>query len=248
MDSAAIWVLSGLAIIIILSACFNYTNLSIARSMRRSREVGIRKVIGASKSHVLGQFITESVIISLLALTFSFFIFLVLRPQFLSLHSFLENLTTLELSPEIIISFIGLAIVVGIVAGIIPAFFFSRVNATRVLKDASSLQLFRHVNMRKALIVVQYVFSLIFITTTTIGYKQYKSFLTFDLGFSTENILNINVQGNKADLLKKELSELPEVSGISQSLIVMSLGNIYGGQLKYKKMDDSSQRLVKHYR
>ncbi|MBA4053636.1 MAG: hypothetical protein C0490_02890 [Marivirga sp.] len=240
VNSIAIWVLSGLAIVIILSACFNYTNLSIARSLRRSREVGIRKVIGAFKSHVLGQFITESVIISLLALTLSFLLFLILRPQFLSLHSFLDNLTTLELSPRIIFGFIALAIFVGVAAGILPALFYSRINAMRVLKDASSLQLFRHVNMRKALIVVQYVFSLIFITTTTIGYKQYKSFITFDLGFSTANILNINLQGNKAELLKKELAELKEVEGMSQSLIVMSLGSIYGGQMKYKKMDDST--------
>ncbi len=239
VNSLAIWILGGLAFVIILSACFNYTNLSIARSLRRSREIGIRKVIGAFKSHVFGQFITESVLISMLALTFSFVLFLLLRPHFLSLHPFLQNLLSLSLSPGIIISFIVLAFVVGVTAGILPALFFSRINAIGVLKGSSSLQLFRHVNMRKALIVVQYIFSLIFITTTIIGYKQYKSMLTFDLGFTTENILNINLQGNKADLLKKELLELPEVSEVSQSLIVMSLGNIFSGQMKYKKMDDS---------
>ncbi|HKZ37712.1 MAG TPA: FtsX-like permease family protein, partial [Chryseolinea sp.] len=239
VNSLAIWILGGLAFVVILSACFNYTNLSIARSLRRSREIGIRKVIGAFKSHVLGQFITESVLISMLALIFSFLLFLLLRPHFLSLHPFLQNLISLSLSPRIIISFIVLAFVVGITAGILPALFFSRINAIGVLKGSSSLQVFRHVNMRKGLIVVQYIFSLIFITTTIIGYKQYKSMLTFDLGFTTENILNINLQGNKADLLKKELLELPEVSDVSQSLIVMSLGNIYSGQMKYKKMDDS---------
>ncbi len=240
VNRIALWVLSALASIIILSACFNYTNLSIARSLRRSREVGIRKVMGAFRSHVMGQFITESVIIALLALTFSFILFLLLRPQFLSLHSYLNNLTSLELSPRIVLCFVALALVVGVLAGIAPAFFFSRINAIRVLKDTSSLQLFRHVSIRKALIVVQYVFSLVFITTTTIGYRQYRSFITFDLGFSTHNIVNINLQGNKGDLLKKELSSLKEVDGIAQSMIVMSLGNIYGSQMKYKKMDDSS--------
>jgi putative ABC transport system permease protein len=240
VNPLAIWILSGLAIVIILSACFNYTNLSIARSMRRSREVGIRKVIGASKHHVLGQFVTESVIISLMALAIAFIMFLLLRTQFRSLHSFLESLVTLELSPRIIIAFILLAMGVGVAAGILPALFFSQINASRVLKDVSSLQVFRHVNMRKALIVVQYVFSLIFISTTTIGYKQYKSFITFDLGFSTANIVNINLQGNKADVFKKEVLELKEVDGISQSLIVMSLGNIYGGKMKYSKTNDSA--------
>ncbi len=234
MNSTALWVLVGLAVIVMLSACFNYTNLSIARSLKRSREVGIRKVIGASKRHVMGQFIAESVIISLLALGFSFGLFFFLRPQFLSLDAYLGDLASLELSPRTILYFIALAVIVGVASGFLPASFFSRVNAIQVLKDATSLKLFRHVSMRKALIVVQYVFSLIFITTTIIGYNQYRNFITFDLGFTTENILNIRLQGNKGNLIIKELSELPTVSGISQSLIVTSLGSNYGMQMKYK--------------
>src|SRR5688500_7391632 len=101
LPNLAIWILIGLAVVVILSACFNYTNLSIARSLRRSREVGIRKVIGALKSNIRGQFISEAVIISFLALVFSFIIFLFLRKQFLSLDPFIENLVSLELSPTI---------------------------------------------------------------------------------------------------------------------------------------------------
>jgi ABC-type antimicrobial peptide transport system permease subunit len=88
MHVAAVWILGGLAFVVVLSACFNYTNLSVARSLRRSKEVGIRKVIGALKSQVLMQFIAESVIIALIALVFSFFIFLFLRGQFLGLSFF----------------------------------------------------------------------------------------------------------------------------------------------------------------
>lgn len=98
-NSIALWVLIGLALVILLSACFNYTNLSIARSLRRSREVGIRKVLGALRSQVLSQFITESVMLSLLSLLISFLLFLFLRGQFLSLDSFLSSRFLLELSP-----------------------------------------------------------------------------------------------------------------------------------------------------
>ena len=240
MNSAAIWILAGLAAVVILSACFNYTNLSVARAFRRSREVGIRKIIGAGKGHVVGQFLMESVIISLMALAVSFLLFLFLRTQFISLHSFLENLAVLKLTPGIVLSFIAFAIAVGITAGIIPALLFSRINPNKVLKDASTLKLFRHVNLRKGLIVVQYFFSLIFITSTVVGYKQYSSFLAFDLGFTTENILNINLQGNSASAVIKELKELPEVEAASQSLIVMSLGQIYGLSMKYEKTNDSA--------
>jgi putative ABC transport system permease protein len=238
-NNAARWVLAGLAFIVILSACFNYTNLSIARAFRRSKEVGIRKMIGAAKSQVLFQFITEAIVISLLALVFSFLLFLLLRTQFLSLTAQAADLFKLELSAGLIGCFVGMAILVGIISGILPALFFSRINAIQVLKNAS-LKLFYHVALRKVLIVVQYTFSLIFITTTIIGYNQYRSFLAYDLGFSTENILNIRLQGNSSKLLKNELAQLPVVQDISTSLIISSLGNLYGGSIKYKDPADSA--------
>jgi putative ABC transport system permease protein len=230
----ALWVLGGLAFIVILSACFNYTNLSIARSLRRSREVGIRKVVGAQKRQVVTQFITESVIISVLALAFSFILFLFLRTQLLSVHEFISSVFALELSPTVLLWFFTLAIVVGALAGFLPALFFSRIQAIQVLKDASSLKVFRHVSMRKALIAVQYTFSLIFITTTIIGYNQYRGFITYDLGYKTENIINIRLDGTNGAAVAKELSELPEVQGISRSILVTSVGSMYGTQLKYK--------------
>jgi putative ABC transport system permease protein len=238
---ALLFTLSGLALIIILSACFNYTNLSIARSIRRSREVGIRKVIGALRRQVIGQFIVESVIISLLSLCFAFLIFLVLRGQFLSFHQQLENAFSLALSPQLIALFVLLALAIGILAGSFPALFYSKINAVQVLKNASSLRVFRHLNLRKTLIVIQYTFSLIFITATVISYNQYKSFLRFDLGFTTTDVLNIRMQGNQDEVFVKQLSTLPAVKAISRSLLVSSLGSLYGANMKYKDPTDSAQ-------
>ena len=238
---AVAWVLAGLAFVVILSACFNYTNLSIARSLRRSKEVGIRKIVGALKGHVLGQFIVESVIIALLALVLSFLLFLVLREQFMSLDQFPENLVVLEISPKIVLYFIALAVLVGIAAGFLPALFFSRMKAIQVLKDASGLRIFRQVNLRKVLILIQYTFSLIFITATMIGYHQYKGFLALDLGFNTENILNIKMQGNRSELLKKELAEIPEIGMMARSNIITSLGSLTGTTMKYKDPRDSAR-------
>ena len=240
MNIVAVLTIAGLALIIILSACFNYTNLSIARSIRRSREVGIRKVVGALRTQVIGQFIAESVIISLFALCIGFFIFLLLRAQFLSFHPFIESIFSLQLSPRLVLYFILLAVGVGFIAGLLPAVFYSKINAVQVLKDSSSLKAFRHISLRKALIVIQYSFSLIFITATIIGYYQYKSFLKFDLGFTTQNILNIKMQGNKDELFTRELSTMSTVKGISKSLIVSSLGSVYGSTMKYKDPLDSS--------
>jgi putative ABC transport system permease protein len=229
-----VYIVAGLAFIVILSAGFNYTNLSIARSLRRSREVGIRKVIGALKSHVLGQFIAEAIMISLLALIFSIFLFLFIRPQFFEISPVLGQIVTLDLSPKLLGIFVIFAVMVGVGAGFLPALFFSRINAIQVLKDVTSMRVFRNVNMRKALIVVQYTFSLIFITATIIGYRQYKHALSFDLGFTTANVVNIQLQGNKAELLEKPLREFPEIEAISRSLMITSVGTEYGSQMKYK--------------
>lgn len=240
MPSIVLWIIGGLTMIVVFSACFNYTNLSIARSMRRFKEVGLRKVIGAGKSQVRLQFLAEAIIISLAALLFSFGMFLMLRPQFMNIAPELAAIVRLEITAPMVLGFIAFSMVVGIVAGLLPATFFAKVSIIHALRDVSSVKVFRRLNLRRALVVVQYTFTLIFITTTLIGYQQYKSMLAFDLGFSTENILNISLQGNKAEALVNQLKVLPEVEAVSQSVMVTSVGSQWGGRMKYKDPADSA--------
>ncbi len=124
MDSSHVWMIGVLSIIVILSACFNYTNLSIARSLRRSREVGIRKVVGALRIHVVSQFVVEAVIIALLALALSFGLFVLFKPFFLSLNGGYSEMLVLDVSAKVILYFILLAVVVGIAAGFLPGNIF----------------------------------------------------------------------------------------------------------------------------
>ncbi len=240
MDSTALWVILGLTCIVILSACFNYANLSMARALKRSREVGIRKVVGAKKIQVISQFLAESVMVSVFALAGSFGLFLLLKQQFIAIHPYIGRLVVLNLSPTLLVPFALLAVVIGIMAGVFPALFFSQIKVMQVLKGFPAFRAFRRVTVRKSLIVVQYAFSLMFITATIIGYHQYRSFLAFDLGFDTENVLNIDLQGNKAELLTQKLSALPAVSEISQSTLVISLGSTWSAHLKYQNPNDST--------
>jgi ABC-type antimicrobial peptide transport system permease subunit len=240
MSPTVLWILGGLALVVILSACFNYTNLSIARAMRRFKEIGIRKAIGAQKSQVWQQFLVESIMISLSALVLSFFIFLILRPQLINLAPEMQRMVKLELSLPMVIAFILFSITVGIIAGILPALFFSKVNAINALRNVSSVKGFKNLTFRRSLVIVQYTLTLIFITTTVVGYVQYKDILAFDLGYNTENILNIDMQGNTPDAFAKELSEIPEVKALSKSLIITSVGNAWGGFMKYKDSGDSA--------
>lgn len=240
MPGIVLWVIGGLALIVILSACFNYTNLSIARSMRRYKEVGLRKVIGAGKSQVRTQFLAESVIVSLVALLISFLIFIVLRPQFVTIAPQLLKMVRLEITLPMAVMFVVFSMAVGMIAGFLPAIFFAKVSIIHALKDVSSVKVFKGISFRKALVVVQYTLTLIFITSTFIGFIQYKKILTFDLGFNTENILNIDLQGNNPETLTDKLNALPEVSGISQSKLITSVGNAWGAFAKYKDSRDST--------
>lgn len=240
MPGVVLWIIGGLALVVILSACFNYTNLSIARSMRRFKEVGLRKVIGAGKSQVRMQFLAEAVIVSLLALFLSFGIFLMLRPQFISIAPELLKMVKLDITVSMALTFIAFSMVVGIVAGFLPAMFFAKVGVIHALRDMSSVKIFRGLSFRRALVVIQYTLTLTFITSTVIGYVQYKDILAFDLGFNTENILNISLQKNKPDALISKLKAMPEVTGVSQSRLLTSVGNAWGGSMKYKDLRDSA--------
>jgi ABC-type antimicrobial peptide transport system permease subunit len=214
--------------------------------MHRFKEVGIRKAIGAGRGEIRQQFLAEAIMISLAALLISYCLFLVLRPQLINLAPEMQRTVKLELTPAMVVAFIVFSVVVGVMAGLMPALFFSKVGAINALRNVPSVKIFKQTTLRRALVVMQYTFTLIFITTTAIGYVQYKNILAFDLGFNTENILNIHMQGNKPDALLKELSEVPEVTGLSRSLIITSVGNAWGGYMKYKDWRDSALVLTNH--
>ena len=271
LPPVVLWMLGGLALVVILSACFNYTNLSVARATRRFKEVGVRKAIGADKSQVWQQFLAEAVLISVAALLLSFFLFLVLRPQLINLAPEMQRTVKLDLTPTMVIAFIAFSVIVGVIAGFIPALFFSKVSAINALRNGPArnrtalyhtgapagagdagtpdrafrpVNIFKNLPLRQALVVIQYTFTLIFITTTAIGYVQYKNILAFDLGFNTENILNIDMQGNKPDVFLRELGEIPDVTALSRSVIVTSVGNAWGGYMKYNDSRDSDSALI----
>lgn len=232
MGGTLLWVFGGLAFVVILSAGLNYTNLSIARALRRTREVGVRKAIGAMRGHVMAQFLVEAVLISLCALSLAVVCFILVRPHFLTIEPDIQKMFTLQLSPAVLVMFFVFAVVVGLLAGLFPSLFFANVRALQVLKG-SSFHGSKKVTGRKVLMVVQYCISIILVCVSIGVYRQYIHYINYDLGFSTENILNLSLQGNSANVLKKELAELPEVKGMAQSMIVTSVGNYWGTNMRY---------------
>ncbi len=240
VDKAFLWFLGILALVVMLSACFNHTNLSIARALRRSKEVGVRKVVGASRGQVFTQFLVEAVIMALLALGFSFVLFLWIRPHFLNIEPAFFARISLHPTLSTYLYFVALAVSIGLASGFLPALFFSKISPAKVIKDISKLRLFRHVSLRKALITFQYVLSICFMVAISLVYHQYRYFLSYDLGFNTENILNIELQGNNYQLLKREFEQLSDVTDISASKLVPSVGDTYSTSVKLPGALDST--------
>ncbi|WP_286755549.1 ABC transporter permease [Roseivirga sp. UBA838] len=252
-----IWVFAGLAFVVILSAGFNYTNLSIARSLRRAKEVGVRKVVGAQRKQVFTQFIVEACLISLASLIMAYFIFFLIRPMFLNLNPEIQSTLRLEHEPIVLVYFIAFALLVGFFAGFLPSLFLSKLKAIQVLKSASGPKAFSKINLRKALIVIQFTLSLMFIISASISHRQFKYALNFNLGFDTENVLNIDLQNNDPQLTKAMFEQIPEVTDIAKSSHILSIGSRWANQVKsddgldsasvyYSSIDHRYIPLMKH--
>jgi ABC-type antimicrobial peptide transport system permease subunit len=213
-------ILGTVAMLIVLSACFNYTNLSIARAMKRAKEIGVRKMVGSSRKQIFNQFTVETVIVTLISVCFSALLFSVIKPAFLTNIPRIDLVMQPETPATLYIYFFGFALVVGLMAGLFPALFFSRIKPLIALRSGSSMQLFSRVNLRKALIVVQFTLSILFLITMNVVSKQYRYSMAYEMGFEKENILNIALQDNDPTQLITELNKIPEVTKISTSSVL----------------------------
>lgn len=232
--------LGFLAVVIMLSASLNYTNLSIARALTRAREIGVRKVTGARKGSIALQFISESVIVSLLAMALATGLLLAIRPAFKGLwvNQFLEF--ELPQSPAVYVQFILFALAIGVIAGLYPAFYLARYEPARVLKGLATGGTGR-MGLRKVLSVTQFVISLFFIVTSLLIFRQFNHFMEFDYGFSANNIANVSLQGADYQKTVNEFSRIPGVESIAGTDILPATGTNNGMQLRKTGSNDEHQ-------
>lgn len=221
-----LYFLMALGAVIMVSACFNYTNLSIARSLKRAREIGIRKVVGAKRRQIIAQFLTESVLISWLALFLAVGLLELLIWAFYQSETFLHQFIHLSKTPQIYLTFWGFSTVVGIIAGLLPALHLSAFQPIQVLQKLSNIKLFSHVGMRKALIVIQFSFSIIFVMGTLILVLQQRHLSSIDLGIRTENIVNVSLQGMDYNLFVQEASKIKGIDAIAGSQLIPASGTM----------------------
>jgi putative ABC transport system permease protein len=193
MPKIILIILSVLCLVVMLSACLNYTNLSIARLLARTKEVGIRKVSGATRRQIFVQFITEAVLVSLLSLLFSFVLLIGFQHLFTGLWLNKVLGITFQYTPQILLTFLGFSALVGFIAGLLPSIYISLFNPVNMLRGAASFRIMKRLTIRKVLLVVQLCVSLIFIISTSLIYLQGNRVMNFDYGFNKENVVDIKL-------------------------------------------------------
>ncbi|MFD2933671.1 ABC transporter permease [Spirosoma flavum] len=207
---------SLVAVFILLIACINFMNLATARSAKRAKEVGVRKVVGAIRAVLVGQFLGEAMLLTVFSVMLSVLFVGLLLPSFNSLTGKQIALPINDLSFWGILG--GLTVFTGLLAGSYPAFFLSSLNPIRVLKGALKFDT-KSTWLRQGLVVFQFSLSIILIVGMIIIYRQVEYVQTKNLGYDRENLIYFPLEGDLSknyDVLKEEISQILSVKQVSQ--------------------------------
>jgi putative ABC transport system permease protein len=239
-----LYVLGSIAAFILIIACINFMNLSTARSEKRAREVGVRKVIGARRSWLIIQFLGESVLMSVLALLLGVFMVYFLLPVF-------NDITGKQLGlwehPELVGFIVLLTIVTGLLSGLYPAFYLSSFNSIAVLKGKIRNN-FSALLLRKGLVVFQFVISVCLIVGALVTWKQMDLLKSQSLGFAKEQQLVFPMQQSYksdkqyVDLLANELEQLKEVASVTSGSTYPGIPNL-NSMLFYSEGQSSAEKI-----
>lgn len=213
-----IYFFSIIAVFILFIACINFMNLTTARSTKRAKEVGVRKVIGAGKKHIILQFLGESIIQVLIAMIFAFLLVELVKHPF-------NNLTAKAISIQytnvkIIGFFVFISFIIGIIAGFYPALLFSTFKPVKILKGFSTGRTGSKFRLRKILVVIQFIITITLLISTYVIFQQNEYARTRDLGFNKDNILFLRMNKDvfeNFDAIKTELLQNPDIKSISRT-------------------------------
>ena len=208
---------SGVAVFILIMACINFMNLATARSIRRSKEVGVRKVVGSSRGHLVLQFFGESMFLSFIALILSLFLLQILLPAFNEFTG--KEIASPIVSPNYWIFLAALMLITGLVAGSYPALFLSGLRPARVLKGAINFTK-GTISLRKGLVCFQFMLSIGLLIATLVVSHQMHYAQNKNLGYDRENVAYVRLEGDlnaKYALLKERALKLPGIEMVDKS-------------------------------
>jgi putative ABC transport system permease protein len=205
----------GVALLILLAACFNYTNLTIARALTRAKEVGMRKIVGARRYQIFFQYVVESVLLSLFALSFAWIIlsFIIRYAPFNDGYEFIPS--SFKYNSALIYWSLAYALLTGLFAGVSPAWILSAFKPLRVLKNLSTAKILGKLSLQKSLIVFQYTLSLTMIIFLFAFYKQFSFLSKTDPGFKRENVLIVPINGVDETIAGQKVSGIAGVQSVT---------------------------------
>jgi putative ABC transport system permease protein len=210
-----VYIFSVIAVFILLIACVNFMNLSTARSANRAREVGVRKVAGASRIHLIAQFLTESVLISFFSLILAIALAMALLPLFNQISGKVMSVATL-FSTWLFPVMIALVFITGVVAGSYPAFYLSAFQPQRVLKGRLSSG-FKSSRLRSGLVIFQFGISIMLIIGTLIIYSQLDYIRSRETGYHREQVLVVHNLYNLNNNIRLFRNEVANISGVTDA-------------------------------
>lgn len=213
-----VYIFSLIAIFILLIACVNFMNLSTARSSNRAKEVGVRKVLGSGRQQLVFQFLTESLLITLISTILAVLLAWILMPLFNQMAVKQLSFTPHSLT-WMLPSLLVVVVVVGFLAGSYPAFFLSAFQPIEVLKGKLANG-FKGGVLRNFLVVFQFAISIFLIIGTLVIYDQLNFAHNKSLGFNRSQklvIKNVNILGQQAKILKQEIAQMPGVLNVTMS-------------------------------
>ncbi len=216
-----VYIFSLIAVFILLIACVNFMNLSTARSANRAKEVGIRKVAGSLRSHLILQFLTESVLVSFLALLFALAVCTLLLPLFNGLAGKNMQISTL-FSTWMFPVMIALVLVVGCVAGSYPAFYLSAFKPIEVLKG-NKARGFKSSWLRSSLVVFQFSISIILIIGTIVIYNQLHYMQSRQIGYNRNQVLILHNTNPLDKQIKAFTNDLRSLTGVENATVTSTI-------------------------
>ena len=208
-------ILMGIALFILLIACINFVNLSVARSLKRAKEIGIRKVIGGQRKQLIAQFLGESFLLSFFSFVLAILLVILVLPVFNSLSHKALSFSYL-LSFKLVAGYIVLFIVTSLLAGFYPALVLSGFDPVQTLYSRTPSLSKNYLS--KGLVVLQFTLATILIVSTIIIYSQSQYLSNFNLGYSDQNLVIVNTDGMKKDKLsvfKNELKKDPSIISVA---------------------------------
>ncbi len=244
------YILSGIALFILIIACINFVNLTVARSVKRAKEIGIRKVVGGARSQLIAQFLGESFFLCLVAFLLALLLVSALLPVFNSLSNKALSITYLS-DVKLVAGFVALFLITGILAGFYPALILSGYRPVQTLYGRFNLAGKNY--LQKSLVVLQFALASFLIIATFTIYSQFNFLTSTKLGYDDSNVISINKTGmnhREAAAFKQALMKNPSIVAVAaknngRSMTGARLANDSSISFDYETIDEDYLPLLK---